>query len=124
MAANTLITNAAAGVLSLPHILVVLVIVLLLFGGNRLRNLGGDLGGAIKGFKKAMSDSQEGDDTPPENTNAQEKIINPEPPVKKISKPRAAKPKITADASTGTTPEKVAKPRASRAKAAPEKAQE
>ncbi|RYZ91041.1 MAG: twin-arginine translocase subunit TatA, partial [Moraxellaceae bacterium] len=33
-----------------------LVIVLIFFGGSRLRNLGGDLGGAIKGFKKAMSD--------------------------------------------------------------------
>lgn len=38
------------------QILIILIIVLLIFGGNRLRNLGGDLGGAIKGFKKAMSD--------------------------------------------------------------------
>jgi sec-independent protein translocase protein TatA len=38
------------------QILIILVIVLLIFGGNRLRNLGGDLGGAIKGFKKAMSE--------------------------------------------------------------------
>jgi len=47
-----------AGVISLPHLLVVLAIALLLFGGNRLRNLGGDLGGAIKGFKKAMSEGE------------------------------------------------------------------
>lgn len=38
------------------QLLIILVIVLIFFGGNRLRNLGGDLGGAIKGFKKAMSD--------------------------------------------------------------------
>ncbi|GGY61282.1 Sec-independent protein translocase protein TatA [Cellvibrio zantedeschiae] len=38
------------------QILIILIIVLLIFGGSRLRNLGGDLGGAIKGFKKAMSD--------------------------------------------------------------------
>lgn len=38
------------------QLLILLVIVLIFFGGNRLRNLGGDLGGAIKGFKKAMSD--------------------------------------------------------------------
>lgn len=38
------------------QIIIILIIVLLIFGGNRLRNLGGDLGGAIKGFKKAMSE--------------------------------------------------------------------
>jgi len=38
------------------QLLILLIIVLIFFGGNRLRNLGGDLGGAIKGFKKAMSE--------------------------------------------------------------------
>lgn len=37
-------------------LLLILVIVLLLFGTKKLRGLGGDLGGALKGFKKAMSD--------------------------------------------------------------------
>lgn len=37
-------------------LLLILAIVLLLFGTKRLKNLGGDLGGAIKGFKNAMSD--------------------------------------------------------------------
>jgi TatA/E family protein of Tat protein translocase len=32
--------------------------VLLLFGGKRLKNIGGDLGGAIKGFKKSMKESE------------------------------------------------------------------
>lgn len=41
---------------SLPHLIVVLAVALLLFGTKRLRNLGGDLGEAIKGFKKAMND--------------------------------------------------------------------
>lgn len=41
--------------ISLWQLGVVLVIVLLLFGTKKLRNLGGDLGGAIKGFKKAMN---------------------------------------------------------------------
>jgi TatA/E family protein of Tat protein translocase len=31
---------------------------LLLFGGKRLKNIGGDLGGAIKGFKKSMKESE------------------------------------------------------------------
>lgn len=38
------------------QILLVLVIVLLLFGTKKLRNLGGDLGSAIKGFKRSMSE--------------------------------------------------------------------
>ncbi|NPU92346.1 MAG: twin-arginine translocase TatA/TatE family subunit [Gammaproteobacteria bacterium] len=40
------------------QLMIVLAIVLLLFGTKRLRNLGGDLGGAIKGFKKAMGDEE------------------------------------------------------------------
>lgn len=50
----------AAGNFGSPfQLLILLVIVLLLFGGNRLRNLGGDIGSAIKGFKNAMADDKE-----------------------------------------------------------------
>ena len=42
---------------------IVLVIVLLLFGTKRLRNLGGDLGNAFKGFKSAISDNDKTDQT-------------------------------------------------------------
>jgi sec-independent protein translocase protein TatA len=38
------------------QLLIVLVIVLLLFGTKKLRSLGGDLGSAVKGFKKAVTD--------------------------------------------------------------------
>jgi len=38
------------------QLLIILVIVVLLFGTKKLRGLGGDLGSAMKGFKKAMSD--------------------------------------------------------------------
>ncbi len=38
------------------HLLVVAALVVLLFGTKKLRTLGGDLGAAIKGFKKAMND--------------------------------------------------------------------
>ena len=50
--------------ISIWQLLIVLAIVLLLFGTKRLRNLGGDLGGAIKGFKKAMNteESKSADD--------------------------------------------------------------
>jgi sec-independent protein translocase protein TatA len=45
--------------ISIWQLLIVLVIVLLLFGTKKLRNLGSDLGGAVKGFKGAMKDSTE-----------------------------------------------------------------
>lgn len=40
------------------ELIIILVIVLLLFGGKRLKNIGGDLGGAIKGFKKSMKEGE------------------------------------------------------------------
>lgn len=40
------------------QLLIILAIVLLLFGTKRLKNIGGDVGGAIKGFKKAMKESE------------------------------------------------------------------
>ncbi len=49
------------GGISIWQLLIILVIVLLLFGTKRLKNLGGDLGGAIKGFKKAMGDEDKSD---------------------------------------------------------------
>ena len=47
------------GSLSVWHWLIVLVIVVLVFGTGKLKNMGKDLGGAIKGFKGGM---KEGDD--------------------------------------------------------------
>ncbi len=44
---------------SIPHLLVVLVIVLLVFGTKRLKNIGEDLGGALKGFKKAVKEGED-----------------------------------------------------------------
>ena len=49
------------GGISIWQLLIVLVIVLLLFGTKRLRNIGSDLGNAIKGFRGAMSDGEKGD---------------------------------------------------------------
>jgi len=48
------------GGIGIWQLLIILVIVLLLFGTKKLKNLGGDLGGAIKGFKKAMNDDKSG----------------------------------------------------------------
>ena len=44
------------GAFSIWHWLIVLVIVALVFGTKKIRNIGADLGGAIKGFKEGMKD--------------------------------------------------------------------
>ncbi len=48
------------GGISVGSLLVILLIVLLLFGTKKLRNVGTDLGGAIKGFRSAMKDGEQG----------------------------------------------------------------
>ena len=40
------------------QLVIILLIVLLLFGAKRLRNVGSDLGSAVKGFKKAVKDEE------------------------------------------------------------------
>lgn len=49
------------GTFSIWHWLIVLVVVLLIFGTKKLRNIGSDLGGAVKGFKEGV---KEKDDAP------------------------------------------------------------
>jgi len=46
------------GGLSIWHWLIVLLVVVLIFGTKKLRNIGQDLGGAVKGFKEGMKDNQ------------------------------------------------------------------
>ncbi|MEE3321600.1 MAG: Sec-independent protein translocase subunit TatA [Pseudomonadota bacterium] len=48
--------------ISIWQLLILLAIVVLLFGTKKLRNIGGDLGGAVKGFKSAMKDGEEEQD--------------------------------------------------------------
>lgn len=50
--------------ISWPQLLILLVLVVLIFGTGKLKGLGKDIGGAIKGFKKAMND----EDTSKEQT--------------------------------------------------------
>jgi len=45
--------------ISMPSLIIILVIVILLFGTKRLKSIGSDLGGALKGFKKAVKDGEE-----------------------------------------------------------------
>lgn len=50
------------GGINIWSLLIILVIVALIFGTKRLRGIGGDLGGAIKGFKKAIDDDSKAND--------------------------------------------------------------
>ena len=68
------------GGISIWQLLIILVIVLLLFGTKRLRNLGGDLGNAVKGFKKAMTDEEKkaAEEEPQKLEKADDKVIEGE----------------------------------------------
>ncbi len=59
--------------ISITKLLVIGALIVLLFGTNKLRSLGGDLGAAIKGFKKAMSD-----DGTAQKTQADDAAITPQ----------------------------------------------
>lgn len=52
------------GGISIWQLLIVLGIIILVFGTKKLRNIGGDLGGAVKGFKKAMHEEEKDEDKP------------------------------------------------------------
>jgi sec-independent protein translocase protein TatA len=53
------------GGLSIWHWLIVLLVVVLIFGTKKLRNMGADLGGAVKGFKEGMKSSETDAEAPP-----------------------------------------------------------
>ncbi|WP_336691663.1 Sec-independent protein translocase subunit TatA [Delftia acidovorans] len=52
------------GSFSIWHWLIVLAIVVLVFGTKKLKNIGSDLGGAVKGFKDGIKDGSTSTDTP------------------------------------------------------------
>lgn len=52
------------GNISIWQLLIVLLIVIVIFGTKKLRNMGGDVGGAVKNFKDAMKDGESEDLTP------------------------------------------------------------
>jgi sec-independent protein translocase protein TatA len=56
------------GTFSIWHWLVVLLIIVLIFGTKKLKNIGSDLGGAVKGFKEGIKDGSTADaPVPPPN---------------------------------------------------------
>lgn len=60
------------GGISIWSLLLILAIVVLLFGTKKLRNVGGDLGGAIRNFKKSIKDEEQGAG---KKTDADNKVI-------------------------------------------------
>lgn len=58
------------GGISIWQLLIILAIVIMLFGTKRLRTLGSDLGSAVKGFRKSMTD--DGEATKPGDAKEQE----------------------------------------------------
>ncbi|WP_286240549.1 Sec-independent protein translocase subunit TatA [Neptuniibacter halophilus] len=50
------------GGISIWQLLIVLAIIILIFGTKKFKNIGSDLGGAVKGFKKAMSDEEKAEE--------------------------------------------------------------
>lgn len=62
------------GGLSIWHWLIVLVVIVLVFGTKKLRNVGSDLGGAVKGFKEGMRS----DEAPAQQLKEDEKVIEGE----------------------------------------------
>lgn len=57
------------GAFSIWHLLILLVVVVLLFGTKKLRNVGSDLGSAVKGFKDGMAGGSDAEKKPDQVTD-------------------------------------------------------
>lgn len=64
------------GGISIWQLLIVLAILILIFGTKKLKNLGSDLGGAVKGFKEAVD--KDSDEEKEKEKDAQHKVIDAE----------------------------------------------
>ena len=61
--------------ISVWQLLIILAIVLLLFGAKRLRNIGGDLGAAVRGFKQSIKEEGDGQVEKPEDVGGEHAIV-------------------------------------------------
>lgn len=73
------------------HLLIILAVCLLVFGTKKLKTLGSDLGSAVRGFKKAMSEAE-----------SEEPVTTPSAPAQAEQLPPPAAPAGTASSSTST----------------------
>lgn len=102
------------GSFSIWHWLIVLLVVVLIFGTKKLRNLGGDVGGAVKSFKDAMTEEKNASDaTVPANTAKESLIIESKavevPAAKAPAKKRAPAAKPAAKKAAADKPKAPAK---------------
>ncbi|MDQ7730815.1 Sec-independent protein translocase subunit TatA [Halomonas sp. SpR8] len=67
------------GGISIWQLLIVLGIIILVFGTKKLRNVGTDLGGAVKGFKKAMHDEEKNKEADEDADQPHAKVSHEEP---------------------------------------------
>jgi sec-independent protein translocase protein TatA len=65
------------GSFSIWHWLIVLLVVVLIFGTKKLKNVGEDLGAAVKGFKDGMKTGAEDAATPPQQVTAEKSVKDP-----------------------------------------------
>lgn len=70
------------GGISIWQLVIVLGIIILLFGTKKLRNIGGDLGSAVKGFKKAMKEEPQDEAKKIEQQDAEFKDVDQQPAAK------------------------------------------
>ena len=102
------------GGISIWQLLIVLAIIVLIFGTKKLRNMGQDLGGALKGFKKAVKD--DGEESEAEaivedvefNEVSEEKIPHSKDDIIKPEKPKRTVKKTVAKAAATTKVKKAA----------------
>ena len=57
--------------MSITHLLILLVVVVLIFGTKKLRNIGSDLGGAVRDFKKGLDGGEESNGNKPKDERLQ-----------------------------------------------------
>ena len=72
------------GSLSIWHWLIVLLVVILIFGTKKLRNMGSDLGGAVKNFKEGVRDDE------PRQSQQEDKVIEGEVTAKTQTKDKSS----------------------------------
>jgi sec-independent protein translocase protein TatA len=78
------------GGLHIWHLLILLVVVLLVFGTKKLKNIGSDLGDAVKGFRNAMASGEKGEESPETRQLEESAARRVDDPAQGAAKPQAA----------------------------------
>ena len=64
--------------ISTTHLIIFLVIIVLIFGTKKLKNIGSDLGSAVKGFKDGMKDGEGGKPAEQDPANRSQQVAGPD----------------------------------------------